>query len=208
LEAATKSWPAWRKVHDDRRIMEIVDQVRDIFSTNAPDITLAGHSGGGSLIFGYLNAMPSIPTEVKRIAFLDSDYAYDTAKHADKIKNWLTASPQNHLFILAYQDYLARFNGKPFVSEAGGTWGRSRLMLDDLDGQFQFNSRTNDGLETYSIPNGQIEFLLKENPEGKILHTVQVERNGFIQALLSGTPAEGQNYEYLGPRAYTNWIQP
>ena len=49
--------------------------------------------------------------------------------------------------------------------------------------------------------------MLKENPEKKIYHTVQVERNGFIQAILSGTPDEGKGYEYLGGRAYTNWIQ-
>jgi hypothetical protein len=49
--------------------------------------------------------------------------------------------------------------------------------------------------------------LLKENPDHKILHTVQVERNGFIEALLSGTVHEGRGYEYLGERAYTNWIQ-
>jgi len=34
-----------------------------------------------------------------------------------------------------------------------------------------------------------------------------VERNGFIHALLSGTQDEGKDYEYLGERAYTNWIQ-
>jgi hypothetical protein len=49
--------------------------------------------------------------------------------------------------------------------------------------------------------------LLKENPEKKIFHTVQVERNGFIQALLSGTADEGKNYEYFGERIYTNFIQ-
>jgi hypothetical protein len=49
--------------------------------------------------------------------------------------------------------------------------------------------------------------LLKENPERKIFHTVQVERNGFIQALLAGTADEGKGYEYFGERAYTNWIQ-
>jgi hypothetical protein len=80
-------------------------------------------------------------------------------------------------------------------------------MLDDLKTRFAFTGRTNAGLETYCALSGRIEFLLKENPERKILHTVQVERNGLIQALLSGTANEGQGYEYLGERAYTNWIQ-
>jgi hypothetical protein len=53
----------------------------------------------------------------------------------------------------------------------------------------------------------RIEFLMKENPEHKIFHTVQVERNGFIHALVSGTADQGKGYEYFGDRAYTKWIQ-
>lgn len=206
LEAQTRSWPLWRKTHPDSRIVEILDAVRAIFPANQTEIALASHSGGGSLVFGYLNAEQTIPAAVRRIAFLDSDYDYDSKLQAGKIKNWLAASSDNRLCVLAYQDYLALDNGKPFVSEAGGTWGRSRAMLDDLSARFAFTSQTNSGLETYSSTNGQIEFLLKENPDHKVLHTVQVERNGFIEALLSGTAYEGRGYEYLGERAYTNWI--
>jgi hypothetical protein len=207
LEAGMKSWPLWRKKYSDARIAEILDSVRGIFSSNKTEVMLASHSGGGSLIFGYLNAVEKIPAGVKRIAFLDSDYGYDSKLHAEKIKNWLAASDENHLCVLAYQDYLGLLNGKAFVGENGGTWGRSHAMLDDLGAQFQFTSRTNTGLEIFSARAGQIEFLLKENPEHKIFHTVQVERNGFIQALLSGTADEGKGYEYFGERAYTNWIQ-
>ncbi len=208
LEAGTKSWPAWRKTHDDQAIVPLLDGVRGIFSSNKTEVVLAGHSGGGSLIFGYLNAVGKIPDDVKRIALLDSDYSYDPKRHADKLKNWLAASDENHLCVLAYQDYLALLNGKSFVSRQGGTWGRSHAMLDGLRAQFQFTSRTNNGLETFSALGGRIQFLLKENPERKILHTVQVERNGFIQALLSGTAEEGKGYEYFGGRAYSKWIQP
>jgi len=83
---------------------------------------------------------------------------------------------------------------------------RSHAMLDDLGPQFRFISRTNGGLETFSVAHGRIEFLLKENPEQKILHTIQVERNGFIQGILSGTPDEGRGYEYFGDRVYAKWI--
>jgi hypothetical protein len=207
LEAGMKSWPTWRKKYGDQRIAEILDGVRGIFSADKTEVVLASHSGGGSLIFGYLNAVEKIPDDVKRIAFLDSDYGYDSKLHADKIKNWLAAAGENHLCVLAYQDYLGLLNGKPFVSENGGTWGRSHAMLDDLGVQFQFASRTNGGLEIFSALDGRIEFLMKENPEHKILHTVQVERNGFIQALFSGTADEGKEYEYFGERAYTKWIQ-
>jgi hypothetical protein len=208
LEAVGKSWPAWRKTHTDEKIPEIIDGVRGIFSSNRVEVVLTSHSGGGSLIFGWLNASKQIPDDVERIAFLDSDYAYNPTNHADKIRNWLAASPEHRLCVLAYQDYLALLNGKTFVSENGGTWGRSRAMLADLKTQFDFTSVTNGGLERYASTNGQIEFLLMENPEKKIFHTVQVERNGFIEAMLSCTPDAGQGYIYFGERAYTNWIQP
>jgi hypothetical protein len=207
LEAGAKSWPAWRKLHDDRRIVEILDDVRGIFSSNKTEVVLSSHSGGGGMIFGYLNAVKEIPADVHRIAFLDSDYAYDSHLYADKFKNWLSASRENHLIILAYQDYIALLNGKTFVSEKGGTWGRSHVWLQDLGDQFHFISQTNGGLETISTLDRQVEFLLKEDPEKEIYHTVQVERNGFIQAMLSGMSAEGKGYEYFGDRAYSVWIQ-
>jgi len=53
-----------------------------------------------------------------------------------------------------------------------------------------------------------VQFILKENPEKKILHTVQVERNGFIHSMVSGTSNQSQGYEYFGPRAYSKWISP
>ena len=206
LEAGTMSWPLWRQQYPDRRIVEMIEGVCGIFASNKTEVVLASHSGGGSLFFGYLNAVKQIPERVRRIALLDSDYAYDSKLHPDKIKTWLAASEENHLCVLAYQDYLARLDGKPFVSENGGTWGRSHALLDDLSRQFHFSSRTNGGLETISESHGRAEFLLKENPEQKIFHTVQVERNGFIQGVLSGTPDEGKGYEYFGDRIYTNWI--
>lgn len=207
LEADTKSWPAWRRQHDDRRIVEVIDSVRQIFAGRPTAVVLASHSGGGSLFFGYLNGVADLPDYVQRVALLDSDYAYDSSLHAGKLEHWLTNSVAHHLCVLAYQDYLARLDGKPFVSEQGGTWGRSHALLGDLAGQFQFTSRTNDGMETYTALEGRIEFWLKENPERKIYHTVQVERNGFIQAILSGTPAEARGYEYFGAPVYIPLIQ-
>lgn len=207
LQSSEKSWPAWRKRHPDGRIVEILNDVCGIFPYDGLHIVLTSHSGGGSLVFGWINAVNAIPANVTRIAFLDSDYAYDSTLHLKKLEAWLEASAANRLCIMAYQDYLGLYDGKPFISEAGGTWGRSRAMLQDFSTNFSFASATNSGLEIYSTTNRQIEFLLKENPEHKILHTVQVERNGFIQAVLSGTSLEGRGYTYLGERAYSNCIE-
>ena len=209
LEAGKKSWPTWRKDHADlpKFIPEIVDSIRPIFKDYAVRITLSGHSGGGSFIFGYLNAVDKIPDEVERIAFLDSNYAYDPAQgHRDKLMLWLSASDQHFLSVLAYNDAVARLNGKTFVSAEGGTWGRSHAMLKDMS-ELNFTGNTNADPEVFTALNGRVKFLLKENPDKKIFHTVQVEKNGFIQSILSGTPYEGKGYEYFGPAAYTRWIQ-
>ena len=108
--------------------------------------------------------------------------------------------------ILAYNDAVALLDGKPFVSASGGTWGKSHEMQRDLAGEFEFSRSNATGFERYSALDGRVQFILKENPERKILHTVQVERNGFIHALLSGTPLENYGYEYFGERAYTEFI--
>jgi hypothetical protein len=210
LEAESKSWPAWRKKHGDDAIPEILGRVKALFATNRLEVVLTGHSGGGSVTFGYLNTVARIPDDLVRIAFLDSNYAYDPKLgHGEKLAAWLKAADRHRLCVLAYDDAAALLEGKPFVSAEGGTWGRSHAMLKDLAAQFPFTSQTNRaGLESHSALNGRIQFLLKENPDHKILHTVQVERNGFIHAMLTGTAAENRGYEYFGERAYDRWLLP
>jgi hypothetical protein len=208
LENDLRSWPAWRRKHGDVRIPAILDVIRKRFDGAGTRIVLAGHSGGGSLIFGYLNAVEEIPDEIDRIAFLDANYAYETDRHRDKLTAWLRASDRHHLLVLAYNDAVARLDGKPFVSESGGTWGRSRLMLHDLERSFPFTKKDAHDLQRCRALSGRVTFLLKENPERKILHTIQVERNGFIESLLAGTTLEGAGYTYLGDRAYERFIGP
>jgi hypothetical protein len=209
LESGKKSWPTWRKEHADlpKFIPAIVDSIRPMFKDFDVRITLSGHSGGGSFIFGYLNGVEKIPDDVERIAFLDSNYAYDPAQgHLEKLMQWLGASDRHSLSVLAYNDAVVVLNGKPIVSAAGGTWGRSHAMLKDM-GDLNFTEDTNASPQVFTALNGRVKFLLKENPEGKIYHTVQVEKNGFIQSILSGTLYEGKGYEYFGDAAYTKWIQ-
>jgi hypothetical protein len=209
LEADTRSWPAWRKAHSDKEIPELVSTVKKLFTGRQVEMVLSGHSGGGSFIFGYLNAMDRIPDDVARIAFLDSNYAYDRSLgHYDKLAQWLAASDHHYLCVLAYNDAVALLDGKHFVSAEGGTWGKSHAMERDLAEHFTFTSQTNAGFQRFTALSGRVQCVLKENPEQKIFHTVQVERNGFIHSLVSGTPNEGRGYEYFGPRAYTKWIQP
>jgi hypothetical protein len=109
--------------------------------------------------------------------------------------------------VLAYDDARALLDGKPFVSEAGGTWGRSHLMRRDLERSFPFDEVIEADLERATGLGGRARFLLKENPERKVLHTLQVEKNGFIESMLSGTKRQGVGYTYLGDRAYSRFIR-
>ena len=63
-----------------------------------------------------------------------------------------------------------------------------------------------DSLIWYSSPGRRVEIFLKPNPDGRIFHTQQVEYNGFIHSMLSGTHYEEKGYKYFGPRAYSELI--
>jgi hypothetical protein len=80
-------------------------------------------------------------------------------------------------------------------------------MQTNLATQLQFTNGLRDGFETFSALGGRVQFLLKPNLERKIFHTVQVEKNGFIHAMLTGTPLESAGYEYFDKRAYERWIE-
>jgi hypothetical protein len=208
LENSIESWPAWRKKYGDQRIAEILAAVESIYAGCEVELTLSSHSGGGSLVFGYLNAVKVIPKDVMRLSFIDSTYSYDRARgHRDKLASWLKASDRHFLCVLAYNDAVALLDGKPFVSAEGGAWGKSHQLQRDLAETFTFTARTNAGFQRFTALDDRVQFILKENPARKVLHTVQVERNGFIHSLLSGTPRESEGYEYFGPRAYSKWIQ-
>ena len=208
VESRQLAWPQWRKANGDALIPGIVAAVRAKAGDGPMRITLSGHSGGGSFIFGYLNAVAAIADDIARIAFLDATYDYNPSLgHGDKLAAWLSAPGRDHrLCVLAYHDDIALLDGKPFVSATGGTWYRSQLMQSDLEKHFTFvNTKAGDIKNTAAL-DGRVRFLLHTNPERAILHTVQVEKNGFIQSLLSGTPDESRGYRYFGPRDYTKWI--
>lgn len=207
LESEGRSWAQWcRAQADGRRSGELVHLARTMHP--GARITLAGHSAGGALIFNYLDGVAGIPDDIERIAFLDGNYAYDSGKgHAEKLAAWLQATAEHRLCVLAYEDHRALLDGRAFVSETGGTWGRSLAMLADLGRRFAFAvADEGDGLERHSALGGRVTFLLRRNPERKVWHTRLVELNGFIEAMLGGTAEAGRGYRYLGERAYLEMI--
>ncbi len=208
LENSLQSWPGWRKRNGDQQIPNLLLKLKEAaLADSSAKVVLTGHSGGGSFIFGLLNSVDAVPDDVVRIAFLDSNYAYERSQgHTDKLLAWLCSRTDRHLCVLAYDDESALLEGKPFVTPRRGTWGRTHAMLDDIGERFSWTWRTNGELRSAETLRSQAQVILIDNPERKIFHTVQVERNGFIHALLSGTAHEGRDYEYFGPRAYAKWI--
>lgn len=211
LETTCKSWPTWSKNHPEDKyelIDAIVDSLHHIFAAYPHEIVLNGHSGGGNFIFNFIDGRDSIPPYVGRIAFLDSDYNYsDERGHGAKLVHWLKATSDHYLCILAYNDSVALLDGKPVVSATGGTWYRSKSMYHYLTRHFQFTSIEDSAFVRHFALNGRIQFWLKHNPTRAILHTIQVERNGFIHSLLAGSPYDQQGYLYYGDLAYEHFIR-
>lgn len=211
LEAKSKSWPLWRRKHSNSGslIKQIVESVKSQLPVANVKITLSGHSGGGSFIFGYLNSLPHIPDEIGRISFLDSNYSYsDEEKHGDKLIEWLKRSSQHFLSVICYDDRNVRFNGKLIVGPQGGTYRKTYKMIERLQKEIPLTRTDENELTRYRGLNGRIDIIIHNNPENKILHTVLVgDMNGFIQAMTSGTQYENKVAIFNGPIAYEKWIQ-
>ncbi len=205
VENSLKSWPQWRRqtANADQLINKIVDSIYQRYQNLKPHITLSGHSGGGSFIFGYLNAQTTtLPSYIERIGFIDATYAYETEKHQQKLVTWLK-QPNKFLQVIAYNDSVVVYNNKPLVSPTGGTWYRSKLMANDLGGlKFEENLMQ----LAWQNKSGRTSFTLIKNPDGKIFHTVLVERNGFIDLLFKGTKLAAKNYRFWTEPVYQNFI--
>ena len=208
LENDLKSWPSWKTKHAKyvAEVQHIIDTIFQLFSAKEKVIYLSSHSGGGRFIFNYMDGVKQIPFYVEQITFLDSDYGYEAA-YLPILKSWLQNNKSAILNVFAYNDSVALLNGKRFVSDTGGTWYRSYLMLKDLSSYFHFTKTRDDSLIVYKSRDKRIQFYFKTNPDKKIYHTVQVERNGFIHSILMGTKRESKKYTYFGDRAYTELIE-
>lgn len=202
-----KSWPAWRKKYTDAddRIAKLIEYLQISYKDYRPKIMLSGHSGGGSFIFGYLNSQKQIPSYINRIGFLDAIYGYESEKHLQKLKDWLKQKDKA-LQVIAYNDSVVVYNGKPLVSPTGGTWYRSQLMAKELQADFKLQYADNPDRLNWGDKNGQISFCLIKNPEAKIYHTVLVEKNGLIELVFRGTKFQDQQYQFWKDRAYQQYI--
>ncbi len=208
LENNLKAWPAWKQNHTDFKtvIPHMIDSLSSLIKGKHKVIYLNGHSGGGSFIFGYLAGVGKIPANIRRISFLDSDYGYDSSYYPE-FKQWLQASRKNTLNVFAYNDSIALYNGKSFVSATGGTWYRSHLFLQHLAQDYSFTEHERDSLVIYKTSGRQVQFYFKKNYNRGIYHTQQVELNGFIHSVLCGTKYDSKKYSYYDKRVYQDLIE-
>ncbi|MBM3907242.1 MAG: hypothetical protein FJ363_04080 [Gemmatimonadetes bacterium] len=212
IEADGKSWPAWRAKlgypRANRRIIEIVDQLRTtIGDPPRLSVTLTGHSGGGSFMFGFIEGQDALPGWLTRIVFLDANYNY-SAVHGEKLRAWLRADTSHRLGTLAYDDREITLDGKKVVSETGGTWRATQRLLDDFSAAgVTWRRDTLNAFVRYRVP--QVEVLLHPNPENKILHTAMIgEMNGYLHALLHGRRAYDRGPSLLRTeRAYAAYVE-
>ncbi|GJM26950.1 MAG: hypothetical protein DHS20C16_33650 [Phycisphaerae bacterium] len=210
LQAAKRSWPHWRRSHDDAnaRIATIVQELRSRFQDMNCTVELTAHSGGGSFLFGFIESSEPIPEWVTRFIWLDANYGFEEETHGKKLAKWLQANPKNRLGAYAYDDRDVKFKGKPIVSKTGGTYRRTEDMKSFFGETFQLKKAKRDAFIRYRSPSNQLELILLRNPDKKILHTVMVERNGFIHAIALGTPWEEKVAPFWSERAYTEFVQP
>ena len=210
LEAEGKSWPSWRARLGYRvanpRIVEIVNELRTAIG-NPPklSVTLTGHSGGGSFMFGFIEGQDALPDWLDRIAFLDANYNFEP-RHGDKLLAWLNANARHRLEVLAYDDREIMLDGKKVVSDSGGTWRASHRMMEYLRASRTLARDTLGEFLRYHAP--QIEILLHPNPGNRILHTVMIgEMNGYMHALLQGRPGYSDASPVLRPeRQYMKYV--
>ena len=210
VEAGGRSWPTWRRKHENEGelIARLIDSIKSQF-TGELTVDLTAHSGGGSMIFGYLNHVEQIPDWFGRIVFLDANYGFSTEQnHGDKLIAWLQSSSRHYLGVVAYDDRRIRVNGKLVVGPTGGTFRKTERMLERLRADLAFDEMSESAYRRWRAMDGRVDLIIVNNPDDKILHTVLVEKNGYIHGLTFGTPLENEAGLFWGPAAYEQWIQP
>lgn len=203
VEADGLSWPAWKRRYKDGpdRVRKVVEALRG-WVPGETRVALAGHSGGGSFLFGLVDAADALPAWVDRVIFLDANYSYsDADRHGDKLLAWLTGDKARRLVVIAYDDRAIELDGKKVIGPDGGTFRATERMRARFAKDLTFAETTAGDVATRAALDGRFALLVHANPQNKILHTALV---GEMNGLLRGLTGDG----FGGPRAYAKWIQP
>ncbi len=208
VQAKQLSWPAFRSEHPDANAF-IVDLVHALAKEwRADRIVLTGHSGGGSMMWGFIEASEEIPDTVERMVFLDANYSFShEAGHGKKLARWLHRSDLHRLIVLAYDDREITLDGKKVIGPDGGTFRATQRMVKSFREEGELAERSSDVEHVYEGFASRLRFVVRENPQNKILHTAIVgEMNGLLYGLTVGSKHESQWGIWGGPRAYSESI--
>lgn len=210
-EAEGLSWPMFRKSQPDAntKIARMVDKWRRQFGDDHAKVMLAGHSGGGSFLWGLIESTGDIPSYLERLAFLDANYSFDAERHTAKLAHWLQSDGSHRLIVLAYDDREIVLDGKKVIGPTGGTYRATGRMREAMGGLFDLTDVFNPPFHETSGLDGRIRYYVHDNPENKILHTALVgDMNGLVHVATLGTPHERRWGKFGGPRAFTQYVQP
>lgn len=203
VQAPELSWPAFRKNDPTAGpiISRLVDQLR--VETECEDVVLTCHSGGGALVWEFLNQHPTIPAWISRIVLLDANYSYsDEAGHGDKLLEWLMGDVRRRLVVIAYDDRMVELNGRRVVSDDGGTWRASERMLSRIGTRLPLAESDDGPVRVVTAADGRVQVLLHRNPDNIILHTRLVgEMNGLLHSLTLGQATSADWGRFTGPFA-------
>ncbi len=207
LQPGQLSWPAFRQsvTGADDQIRRLIESLQTKFK--ADETYLTCHSGGGSLLWGWMNAHDELPASVSRLVWLDANYSYsDELKHGDKLLRWLNEHDDAHLCVMAYDDRKVEYQGKKVVSADGGTYRASERMISRFEKDEAATRTQIADFQSTAFLDGRALFLRHPNPKNIILHTALVgEHNGFAFACLWNDKTEADKL-LAGPRCYTALI--
>ncbi len=170
----------------------LVDAWRVRFGGPNARMTLTGHSGGGSFIFGAIEGGAEIPEYIDRIAPLDANYAFDDALHTAKLVRWLNGDSVRKLVVVAYDDREILYEGKKVVGPDGGTFCATERMAKAFAPHFDLTETAVGDFTIRTALDGRVRLVVHQNPLNKILHTALVgEMNGliYVQSVDAGTAA-------------------
>ena len=209
VQAPQLSWPEFRRTNTDanRWIAGLVESIKE--EVSATEVVLSCHSGGGSFLWGWMNAYEELPKYVNRMIFLDANYSFSPEDgHDRKLLQWLGPSKDNVLVVVAYDDRQIELDGKKVVGADGGTYRATQRMRQSLESKISFSETQDGNFRNWVGLNGRVQLLVHQNSENKILHTALVgEMNGLLRSLSRTNEGRLPTIHLSEPRMYSEWIQ-
>lgn len=209
VQSPELSWPGFRQTTKDanRWIDGLIEALK--IDVAATEVTLACHSGGGSMLWGWMNHHSQLPNHVTRLIFLDANYSYSEQDgHGKKIVEWLQGQSDHRLIVIAYDDREIVLNGKKIIDDQGGTFRASQRMRAGIASSIELVESSHGRFRSWTGLDGRVQFHVHVNPDNKILHTALVgEMNGLAFALLERQSKSAPAVGLGDPPVYGAYIQ-